>query len=673
MLSCGNDDEGALESRDDFYSDALTTATNEDLIGVWAIFNVGFEGQIAEVPEIYPECGRDFFIYTDNGIYTEYLFQDSSCNFVINNLNWDLSNGIITLSNEFNQSDDLVITSLNDNFFAFKSRLDIDNDGTLDIISLLAQRYEPNEIDTVSNTFGETSDPEDDNLISYSWQPYTGFNEFDRYEIYRSSGDNCSKDNAILVTTIMDPNETRFVDLDPPSEQQLCYFLKVYTNEGLLGESLLNTFWTDIIFPTPVGFDEPIINGNSIAMSWDASEDPYFSHYEIAFSNYDGGTASGQQEYTVTSIDDKNLTEFTDENPPYLERPVYVLYVHNIFGNRTSFVNSEVTTFWELPYKREELLNFRFIESYAFDDESPVMYLYGRETDDEGKYNIHRYNYENQQLESVSNLTPSSSTSVPIKFFNTTSGKEVIIVQGVNLSVYNASNMEYKYDMSPGISGIDDLVFYNGYWVLLTNDDIYTFKRDNANLELIDTKAHFPDHQGSFNYRLFAINDNDLLVGHNNEANSYVYSLDSNGNLSEPQIVPIPIKDTWESDTQYNDAGKYLINFNENRLYSTESFSFLESFEQPYFPSGLSNDGTIILGSNNDPEWQINDDSIHSKEALLLNRGTQSLQIIETIGYPHIVFESPNGKLWSLSSGLKKQDIGQNINDKSDLFIEPLN
>ena len=76
------------------------------------------------------------------------------------------------------------------------------------------------------------------------------------------------------------------------------------------------------------------------------------------------------------------------------------------------------------------------------------------------------------------------------------------------------------------------------------------------------------------------------------------------------------------------------------------------------------------MGSNNDPGWSINEDSQHTKEAVIFNRATQQLTKLTTKGYPIIVFESYNGKIMSISSGLKRENLRQSFNQKSDLFIE---
>jgi len=610
-------------------------------------------------------------VFSENGMYTEYLFQNSDCQFFVNSLNWNLSNGVITLSNEFNQSDDLVITDLNQNQLTFKSRLDIDEDGKLDIITLYAQRYQPTDIDLVSNTFNRNYDEAYENLISFTWQAYEGFNEFSRYEIYRSVGENCSKDTAVLISTITDSSIIEFTDLNPPAEEKLCYYLKIYTAQGLLGESILYDITTYLLQPTPVGLSQPTVINNQIQFDWQESNDPYFSHYELAYSNYSAAiTGSGSQEYTVANIYDVNITEYLDVNPPYLENPYYVLYVHNIFGNRTFAFNNEVTTEWEVAFKRDEILNLKDLHSYAIDPDEPIVYVYGRESGEGNTRHMQRFNYNTNETEAISNLSPPLSAELPIKVVNSSYGKEIIIRQGTELYVYDALTLEYKYDLETDIYFDDFIYTSSGYWVLINYQNAFTFTRDNANFDLIDTRPHYISNQGSYYNQVYELSNDRILIGRTSDSNSNLFDLNNEGILTFVQVEPIPVMSSWNNHAQYNVSEEYIINFLENRLYSTTTFSFLESFEKPYFSSGISLDGLKIFGSNNDPDWQITPESIHTKEAVIYYRNTQTSQQYSTIGYPHLIFENYNGEIMSLSSGLKKEHLGQNINNKADLFFE---
>lgn len=670
MSSCDKDDD-ITDSLAGFYGGKDSSASATQLIGVWSIFNVGFEGYISEVPISYEDCGRDFIVFSENSRYSEYLFQDSSCAYATNSFDWKLKSGIITLTDQLNQSDEWVITKLNNDQLIFKSKFDVDGDGEKDIVTLYLERYTPIEIDVITSTFRKNQDDAFENLISFTWEPYQGFNTFNRYEIYRSFGNSCNLASAELIKTIRDVTVSEFTDLTPPGETRLCYFLKVHTDQGLLGSSYGRDINTEYIRPTAVTLNQPTVVASNIQLSWLPSKDPYFSHYELAYSNYGAGTASGQQEYSVTIIEDINTTSYLDEAPPYLNDPYYVLYVHNIFGGRTTFYNSQVNSFREVDYKREEIINFKNIDSYAVDDDDPIVYFFGRESGPGYSTNMQRFNYKTNQTEAVANLVPKYGTSVPIKLINSGFGKEIIVEQGSDLAVYDAITLDYKYTMDTGVSGLYDFTYSDlGYWILLDSDNVFTFTRDNANFELVDSKPHYPNHQGTNNYKVFTLNNATVLVGHNNESNSYLYSLRADGALVQDQIVPIPFLSNWDKKTQYNATGNYIINFSRNRLYSTIDFSLLASFGQPYFSSGTSSNGKQIFGSNNDPDWQITSESIHSKEAVIYNRTTGQVTKVSTLGYPHVIFENSDGEIVSISSGLKKDGLHQNINDKADLFLE---
>ncbi len=528
LFGCSNnDDDTDPTNTDNFYSGALTSAAESNLTGIWAIFNAEFEGIIVDIPIEYQDCGRDFFIYSENGIYREYLYQNNGCDYSINEFDWELNEGVVTISNSFGQSDELVITNLNANELTFKSKFDIDEDGELDVFKIYARKYQPVEIDLVSPTFYRNENEGYENLLSFTWEPYQGFNEFDRIEIYRSYGNNCSKDNAILIETITDISITDFTDLNPPAEEVLCYYIKVFTNEGLLGESYLFQQYTEFINATPVIMNQPVVVNDQIQLSWEISTMPYFSHYEIIFANHTGGSGSGYQEYNVAIIDDINTTSFVIENPPYLENPVYNIMVHDIFGNKTNFYYQNVTTFWEVDYKRDELTNFQSIHSMAIDPDEPVVYFFGNESGQNYNTSIQRFNYESNQTEAISNLEPTASTNVPIKLISSTNGEELVVAAGFDLFIYNASTMEYKYQIDPeGISSFDDFLYTNsGYWVLIDDDEIFTYNRDNANFFLVDSKPHFSENQGAYNYQVFELNDDKILVGHKNETNSMVFDI----------------------------------------------------------------------------------------------------------------------------------------------------
>lgn len=673
-IGCSKDEDGPGDpsNPDNFYKGAVTSATGDDLLGYWAIMEAEYEGTRVPVPINYANCGRDFFVYRDNGAYQEYLYTSSGCETVRNQLQWELDKGVITLSTLSGSSDDLVIIKLSATEFQFKARVDIDEDGELDVVVLIAKRYTPDEKDFYTQSFQQDYEARENNLIGFRWEAYDGFNTFDKYEIYRSSGENCSKSNAELIATITDGAVTEFTDVAPPPVSGLCYYIKIYTDQGLLGESGLRTLSTQFIGIDPVAVHEPTVSGNSIVLSWEASTSPYFSHYEVLLSNQSNFYDELQ---VVAVIDDKDLTTYTDDEPPYMENPFYAVRAYNIFGGYSRLHTSEATSFWEVPFKRDEILPFFEIYSYALDTAEPTLYFYGSIIENGvAQIRLLRYNYDTQETESVADFVPSISGNIPIQVVSGPNGKEVVLSQGGKLHFYDALTMEYKYAVVP-----EGIAYYGGFgynsfrdvWVLMDSNQVYTMQRDNATLFLIDQTPHYDSRPGLSGYQIIELKNGQVLMGHSQATTSFLYTLDDTGNIQESQSVNIQFR--WRSVSEYllyNSTADILLDTAQNRFYSSVTFQYLNSFGQPDFPSGISTDGTKVFGTNNDPDWLIEPGSLHKKEVVVYDRNTSSMLKVETIGYPHIVFENYNGEIISISSGFKKDNLYENVHNKSDFFVE---
>ena len=677
-LGCSKDSDDPTDP-DNFYKGAITNASSADLLGYWTITQAEYEGVRVPIPINYTNCGPDFFAYRENGAYQEYLYSNSACETNRNELQWELDKGVITLSTLSGSSDELVIIKLTATELQFKARVDFQEDGTLEVVVLIAKHHTPNEVDFFTETFRQDQAAADDNLIRFTWQAYDGLNTFQKYEVYRSSGDNCSKANAELVATITNANEASFTDLDPPASERLCYFFKIYTDKGLLGESYLSDIPTYTIRMDPVNFNMPTVGANSIGLSWTASDSPYFSHYEILLSNITPEISTFyDNEFVVATIYDRDVTSFTDTNPPYVENPYYAIRVHNIFGNSSAICTQEATSFWEVPFKRDEILPFFEIFSLTPDAAEPVVYFYGRSYDGGSvQLNIQRYNYNLQQTESISDFNPSVSTSIPIRQVQTPNGKEVVLAQGAQLFLYNATNMTYKYALDPeGVTSFYDYTYLPDIdiWVIVNNDQIFTLKRDNANLFLVDSAAHYAENMTLSAYRIFGLKDNKVLLGHSQASTSFVFTLDTDGTILDSQSVNLQFPGGFNNEQfLYSDAGDILVDTDQNRIYSSVTYQYLNSFESPQFPSGISLDGSEIFGTNNDPDWYISSESLHKKEAIIHNRNTSQTTFVETLGYPHVIFENGSGEIFSVSSGFKKEDLSRNVNNKADIFIEKIN
>jgi hypothetical protein len=150
ISGCSSDDDVSRKTDDAFLSGALTSATNKQLEGRWAIFQIEFESKITDVPESFPNVEGIFDFQAE--AYREYTFDNFECTPQINMLSWTLSNGIITATN--GTAIDRWVTELTANRLVFKFQFDVDSDGELELFKAICNRYEPPvEIDIYSGTF----------------------------------------------------------------------------------------------------------------------------------------------------------------------------------------------------------------------------------------------------------------------------------------------------------------------------------------------------------------------------------------------------------------------------------------------------------------------------------------------------------------------------------------
>lgn len=669
IIGCSKDDDlDGIQPIDVFYKDALISANPDMLSGTWSIFEVVYQNNRAEIPPNFQNCGRDFFQFFGNGLYKEYiLIEDYECKKEILELNWELDRGVLTLTNSFGQTNEMVITKLTSEQLIFKIKLDVDEDGEPDVIDFIAKKYTPpNDPDIYSYTFHSKEIESSEDKIRLEWLPYAGFYPFQRYEIYRSKN-SCSKMNAELIGTIENASTNFFIDNDPPARDELCYFIKIYNDKGLLSESELIYFHTENLIPAKMGFSEVAAFSESVELNWQPYQGNYFSHYKITVRNYEGGTGAGYYEETVTEISDPSTTQYTDLNPPYIKNPVYAIYAYDIFGNVSSNPYHEDNT-WVLDWKRPEVLDFDTVQFAVIDPDDPEVYLFGKKSTGQ-EYDLIKYNWQLKEVIST-NKVPNLYTSIPMQVFNTENGKELFYHQGSSLSVYDAANLDFKYNLAlDQISGLSDFTYMgNNIWVFINRNTLFTYKRENGNLYLIDQTSHFSEHQSNYNYHVLKLKNSEVLIGHYNEAQSFLFSIDTNGFISEGSIVDIPLKSKNLKKTFFSPDLNYLINVEENKLYSADNFSPYYSFEKPYFPTAISREGNLILGSNNDP----NDEAVHEKKVVFHDITAGLTNEYITIGYPHLLFQGANGEIISISSGFKRRNLDA-YGSTADLFVEVIN
>jgi len=645
-----------------------TDAKKEDLMGVWSIFKVEYNGKTASVPPNFEDCGRDFFIYGNNNNYQEALFQQSSCIPTQNNYKWDLNKGLLTLTNPSNGDfESLKINSLNKDTFIFSADIDLDGDNVNEEYTFTAYRYTPpKEIDVYSSTFLRREEEPFSNRIEFMWNKYNGYNTFVKYEILRSNTSDCSIASAELIKTITDVNTVNFIDETPPSNGNICYFLRVYTNKGLLGESNPQYVNPEFITPNNVDFKNTSNTDNSVTVSWQKYTGYYFSHYEIKVQDQNENGSYNSEDVVI--IKDINTTSFTDNNPPYVNNPVYSIQVHNIFGG-ISFIDvykNKIKT----KFTRPEILPFDHIKFLTFDTNDQSFFFYAKMPDNE--YRLVKYNYINKEITAEAFKLPSTYTSVEMKLTSSDHGKELVFYQNSQLWVYDSENLTFKYSLDLGYLPADSFNYLgNNIWIVSDSDKVYTFKREKENSLLkLDEKLHFSDHQGSGNYELTVINKNNVLLSHNNEGRAIHYTIDNEGYITNNGVKEISLKAKYNSDLQVNSSASLLLNKQLNTVYNSSDFSLEFNYSIPMVTSNLNQSGTKIYGTNNIRNAQ-NSDEEFKKELLIYDIATKDYIPRDTKGYPLYIIDDNSKNIISLSSGFKRdQYYDTHHGNEPDLFIE---
>ena len=168
---------------------------------------------------------------------------------------------------------------------------------------------------------------------------------------------------------------------------------------------------------------------------------------------------------------------------------------------------------------------------------------------------------------------------------------------------------------------------------------------------------------------MIVLPENRILIARNGMTNTVQFSMDGKGKLTKNKMAPISINSENRINAVYNAAQNYIVDYATNRIYNANDFSLIQSFEAPYFPSGISADGNRIFGTNNDPDWDVQEASLHEKKTYALDISSKNVTELQTIGYPHRVFENYLGQIVCISSGLKRQNL-YSSSPKPDIFVE---
>ncbi|WP_282073005.1 hypothetical protein [Polaribacter atrinae] len=660
FFSCSSEDDNLFNE-----NKIQTDAKKADLLGVWSIYKVEVNGVEVAVNANLEECGRDFFIYNAAGFYEEFVYQESyTCTPTQNNLNWTLNNGIIALSsNDSNDSGVMKIKNLSNDNFVFIANIDIDGDAVNEEYTFTAYRYlPPNEVDLYSATFQKKEEAPFENHIEFGWDAYKGYNTFEKYEIYRS-GKACNLNGATLLKTITDVNLNTFIDEDPLPNSEACYFFKIYTDKGLLGESDPRYINTEFIFPENVYFKNAAVADNKITLSWEKYDGYYFSHYEIRVQDQNENSSPNIE--SVKIITDINTTSFIDENPPYINNPIYTIYAHNIFGNISNL--NDDRSMIETNFIRPEILDLRDIQFLSFDAKEQSFFFYGKT--ENNYYRLLKYNYLTNKVTAEAFKLPTTSNDVEMRLVDSGYGKELLFQQSGDLWVYNAETLNFKYSLKPDYVSINSFNYLdNDIWILSDNDDVFTYKRNGEEFVKIDEKPHFSEHQGSWNYEITKIDKNNILLSHNNEGRAIHYSITANGEIINNGIKEIPLKFDYNSDVTVNN--NLILNKKRNTMYSSVDYSQVLNYSIPKTTLNFNLSGTEIYGTNNFVSLTGQGED-YKKELIIYNIQDKTTTTLTTKGYPNFVMEDDLGNIISVSTSFpSRSSYGFSIYDSPGIFVE---
>jgi hypothetical protein len=673
FLSCEKGEDDA------FTFEVDESVTSEDIKGTWKVFAGEYKDELVQLPMRFPECGNDFIVFDDGGVYKEVLFDHYNCIPQKESANWEIENGIITISNSKGEQEKLPIIEFSPSELVVNFLYDIDYDGKKDVFKAYLRPYDPIPNNHIAKSFQQ--DGNETTLLKFNWKRETDYSSFKSYEIFRSEVGECSKENAILLAEIKDISETTFVDYSPPTTQNdLCYFLRIYSKDGLVGESeLLTVKPSELTIPNSFKLNNVSIDGEKILLEWDEHEIPYFSHYEIVYANSDGTNRLFHEEGSLLSIDDFKENTYLITDTPYLENPYLAIYAYNIFGFGV------VSNYEQVTFKRKDLVGPIYLKHIEIDDDETAVYLYGSsQIPDWATYDVNavlRFNYHSGVIESTTSEEIYVSGEFPFrKPINFPEGRSLVVNGRTNFHFYNATSLTKSFSFSSfylndnfGLFGVVDFTYTkNGFFIVIDTNSIYVFKRSGNGLILLNKQKHYQTHHGDNFYRIIEVNDNEILIGHKNDAESILFKVDNNGLLRNKRIVSFSLKSDfsakYKNTSFYSDSSNSLINYGQRTLYSTLNFESVVQMPEEHFALGLSKDAKYIFATTNNPDWLGSDlkTKLLKREVLFFDTVTNEMLSIKTKGYPIQVFENKLGKIFSISIPKNQPEF------KFEIFVEEI-
>lgn len=647
---------------------ANTSVSEEQIIGTWYFKSGNKDGQgIRQLYQEHAQCGYNHIGFYENGDYLDVVFTDRYCSTQTILGKWELNNGVINVVLQNGQKVDYTVLGYVNSILMLNTTLDLKNDGNLTDFDAYMSPYDGLSKNLVTSTF--VRDDEEKSLIKFDWEASKDAKVFNRYEIYRSAEGICDKEGATLIKAITDRSITTFTDLNPPATtEKLCYFLKLFYGDVLVGESSIQTVDpTKIEILNSIVLKTPTLKNGNISLEWEECKIPYFSHYEVVYGTTSYFQTYKHDEYNHNSILDIDALSYLELDPPYYPNPYCTIDVYNKFGNKIRS-NSE-----QVQFERKGLFGPMSLTHLEIDDESPVVYWFSSDVIN-GEYNkspstISRVNYKEEIVESKTTEGFYVYSNYPFRMpFDFSGGRSMILNNSSELTFVDPVTLEKNFAFGSlytrnelGLSRAADFNYTdNGFIVIIDSEEVFVFRKEGDVLRFKDKMVHFGEHYGNPYFKIEVLKNNQILIGQINENECVSFVVDDKGKLQDKKRVPFGLNNygkAFEFDSFYSESGNKIIHYGGQEVFSTESFSQIARLPSDLYAIGMNKSGNTIFATKHGSDIFDTHGSYREfkRELVLFDANTEQTQTIKTKGYPIRVFENHLGEVYSISI-LKRND-----------------
>ena len=240
--------------------------------------------------------------------------------------------------------------------------------------------------------------------------------------------------------------------------------------------------------------------------------------------------------------------------------------------------------------------------------------------------------------------------------------------KGNTFEVYD-ENLNFKYPLDVNIWNSPEHLAYNDnvHWLVTDREKLYSFSRTGSNLNLISENNLYNQNYCCSRINVMDIKQNRILAGNHEENHGLIVEISMNGELSNTTTsVDLNLTSEWKNNSLFSENENYILNVEDKTVISTITNNLITTLNSNFFPSGVGNDGSQILGTYNNPE--NSNDSFHEKKIRLLTYPTLNEQVHDVKGYPNVMFQNYLGQIVSISKALIG-DLDKNTLE-NDIFIE---